>query len=311
MAIADAPASLSNLGPGFDVLGLALAEPRDRVEARVVEGPGVALTNTGPFGDRVPSDPAKNVAAWAAERVLEASGASGGLSLEVRKEIPPGSGLGSSAASAVAGAVAAARALAVDLPREDLLAIGRDAEGLAAGSAHLDNVAPALLGGFVAVVGTHPPDVRPLELQGHWSLAVVLPDLVVRTADARDVLPRRVSLVDAIDNLRLAVPLLRFPTWHFCRYCKRLAQLTLDYREFPRCQGCGKDGKKVPRLIVNNVVCTYNGKEVFKADWWPAIAANPYLAFNLRAQESGTIELSWTDDTGKTVKKSAEMEVIS
>ena len=76
-------------------------------------------------------------------------------------------------------------------------------------------------------------------------------------------------------------------------------------------QHSGKDGKKVPRLIVNNVVCTYNGKEVFKADWWPAIAANPYLAFNLRAQESGTIELSWTDDTGKTVKKSAEMEVIS
>ena len=76
-------------------------------------------------------------------------------------------------------------------------------------------------------------------------------------------------------------------------------------------QRSDKDGKKVPRLIVNNVVCTYNGKEVFKADWWPAIAANPYLAFNLRAQESGTIELSWTDDTGKTVKKSAEMEVIS
>ncbi|HJP20700.1 MAG TPA: thiosulfate oxidation carrier complex protein SoxZ [Alphaproteobacteria bacterium] len=76
-------------------------------------------------------------------------------------------------------------------------------------------------------------------------------------------------------------------------------------------QRSGKDGKKVPRLIVNNLVCTYNGKEVFKADWWPAIAANPYLAFNLRAQESGTIELSWTDDSGKTVKKSAEMEVIS
>ncbi|MDP7426658.1 MAG: thiosulfate oxidation carrier complex protein SoxZ [Alphaproteobacteria bacterium] len=72
----------------------------------------------------------------------------------------------------------------------------------------------------------------------------------------------------------------------------------------------GKDGKKVPRMIINSVVCTYNGREVFKADWWPAIAANPYLSFNLRAEDSGTVELSWTDDAGKTVKQSAEMEVI-
>ncbi len=201
MAIASAPASLSNLGPGFDVLGLALAEPLDRVEAHAVEAPGVTLANTGPYGERVPSDPAKNVAAWAAQRMLEASGASGGLELVVHKEIPPGSGLGSSAASAVAGVVAAARALSLEPRRAELLAIGRDAEALAAGSGHLDNVAPALLGGFVAVVGTHPPDVRSLELRGQWSLAVVLPALVVRTSEAREVLPRRVLFFYDMENI--------------------------------------------------------------------------------------------------------------
>ncbi len=202
MTSAHAPATLSNLGPGFDVLGLALASPRDRVDAAVIDPPGVTLANRGPFAQRVPDDVSKNVAAWAASRVLETTGASCGLHLEVHKEIPPGSGLGSSAASAVAGALAASRALGADLHPTMLLAIGRDAEALTAGSAHLDNVAPALLGGFVAVVGTHPPRIRSLHWAGDWALAVVLPDLEVKTSEARKVLPRRVPLADAITNLR-------------------------------------------------------------------------------------------------------------
>ncbi len=71
----------------------------------------------------------------------------------------------------------------------------------------------------------------------------------------------------------------------------------------------GKDGKKIPRMIVNNVVATYNGTEVFKADWWPAVAANPFLSFNVRATESGTIEVKWTEDNGKVTSKSAKITV--
>jgi hypothetical protein len=75
---------------------------------------------------------------------------------------------------------------------------------------------------------------------------------------------------DAIDNLGLAVPLLRFPTWHFCRYCKRLAQLTLDYREFPRCQGCGKNGKKGPVIaqVPFVAVCDYGHLQDFPFVEW-------------------------------------------
>lgn len=71
----------------------------------------------------------------------------------------------------------------------------------------------------------------------------------------------------------------------------------------------GKDGKKIPRMIINNVVATYNGEKVFSTDWQPSISANPFLSFKLRATESGTIELKWTDDKGKVTAKSANITV--
>ena len=75
--------------------------------------------------------------------------------------------------------------------------------------------------------------------------------------------------------------------------------------------GLRKDrkGKPIPRDIVNKFVATYNGTQVFASDWHPAISANPFLSFHLRPMESGTLEMSWTDDKGKVYKKSAKIEV--
>ena len=70
-----------------------------------------------------------------------------------------------------------------------------------------------------------------------------------------------------------------------------------------------KKGDKIPRKIIHNVVCTYNGKKVLESVWHPAISANPYLAFNLRAGESGTIEVIWTDDDGSKTTESAKITV--
>lgn len=70
-----------------------------------------------------------------------------------------------------------------------------------------------------------------------------------------------------------------------------------------------KKGKKIPRKILNKFTCKYNGKEVFASDWAPAISANPYIAFYLRAAESGTLEFSWVDDDGTVYRKSARMKV--
>jgi len=60
-----------------------------------------------------------------------------------------------------------------------------------------------------------------------------------------------------------------------------------------------KTGENIPRLIINRFVATYNGAEVFAADWHPAISANPYMAFFMKAEESGELELTWIDDKGE------------
>jgi sulfur-oxidizing protein SoxZ len=70
-----------------------------------------------------------------------------------------------------------------------------------------------------------------------------------------------------------------------------------------------KEGKPIPRMIINKFVAKFNGKEVFQADLHPSVSANPYLAFFMTAQESGTFDFAWTDDAGKTVTASAKMEV--
>jgi len=70
-----------------------------------------------------------------------------------------------------------------------------------------------------------------------------------------------------------------------------------------------KTGEKIPRMIINTFTCTYNGKEVFKSDWHPAVSANPYMAFYVKAMDSGTLDFTWKDDKGKEVKQSSKISV--
>ena len=70
-----------------------------------------------------------------------------------------------------------------------------------------------------------------------------------------------------------------------------------------------KKGNVIPREIINKFTCTFNDQVVFSADWHPAVSANPYMAFHLRASESGTLNFTWNDDTGETYSKSAKLTV--
>jgi homoserine kinase len=193
--VAYAPGSTSNLGPGFDCLGVAFTGRGDRVTARLAAEPGVRVVSVS--DPRIPTDPARNTAAIAAAWVLRESDDPPGLELVVEKGLPLCGGLGGSAASAVAGAVAADALLGLRLPRSRLMAAALEAEAVVAGR-HADNVAPSLYGGAVLIRGLDPVEIASFQVHPDLALVLVTPDYAVETARARAVLPGEVSRADAV-----------------------------------------------------------------------------------------------------------------
>jgi homoserine kinase len=192
-----APATVSNVACGFDVLGFALHEPGDEVTARWSES-GVRIDAIVNDGGRLPQEALKNTAGVAAAAVLRTIGERRGVVLTIRKGLPLSSGLGGSAASAVAAAVAVDGLAKAGLPLETLLSCAFEGERDGAGSAHADNIAPCLYGGFVLVRQVNPPDVVRLPVPPSLTAVVVHPDLEIETAKARALLGTTVALSDAI-----------------------------------------------------------------------------------------------------------------
>lgn len=188
-----APATVSNLGPGFDCLGLALQSLGDRVRARRAEAPGVTLLEVTGDDGKLPRD-ATNTAAVAAKQLLDAYAPKAGIELTLAKGLPLGSGLGSSGASAVAAAVAVDAALSLSLPPAVLVDAARAAEAVACGAAHPDNVAPSVVGGIVLIPSLSPLRLVSLPVPRDLWLSVYTPGCSVPTADARAVLPKSVPL---------------------------------------------------------------------------------------------------------------------
>jgi homoserine kinase len=192
-----APATVSNVACGFDVLGFALLAPGDQVTARPAAA-GVRIDNiTGDQG-RLPRDAAKNTAGIAAQALLNLLGERRGVALTIAKGLPLSSGLGGSAASAVAAVVAVDALFGARTPPETLMACAFEGERIGAGSAHGDNIAPAVYGGLVLVRVPNPPDVVRLPVPAGLTAVVVHPDLEIETARARALLGSTVALDDAI-----------------------------------------------------------------------------------------------------------------
>ncbi|MEO0601642.1 MAG: homoserine kinase [Myxococcota bacterium] len=194
-----APASVSNLGAGFDVLGLAIEGSGDTVTARRVAASGVHLQAVRGDGGVLPTDAERNTAGIAARATLELAGVDIGVGLELDKGLPIGSGLGSSAASAVAAAWAVNLLLGKPLRKRELIEACLQAEAAIAGR-HADNVAPSLLGGLVLVRRVDPLDVVRLPVPPGLVLGVVTPDLVVHTKMAREVLPDAIPITSMVSN---------------------------------------------------------------------------------------------------------------
>jgi homoserine kinase len=193
-----APGGVGNVGPGLDIMGLAVAGLGDTVRAEWSAEPGIRIMDPG--HDALPREAERHTSALAARAVLERAGGSRdgrGLALYVRKELPLSGGQGGSAASAVAAAVAVNTLLGGPLDRIALVEACLTAEEAVAGR-HADNIAPALLGGIVLIRSMEPLDLVQLPVPEELFVVLVRPDQQLRTLEGRSVLPREVSRAVAL-----------------------------------------------------------------------------------------------------------------
>jgi len=195
----EAPGTVANVGSGFDIFAFAMERPADRVRLCLNDRQEVRIIkNIGRGAEGLPLDAQTNIAGFVLLKLREHLRTDQGFDVTVEKGIPPGSGLGSSAASAVASVLAANILLGEPLSREELIPIAMQGELLASGVAHADNVAPALIGGFILIGGYDPLDIIRLPIPSSLWSAVAHPGIEVRTEDARRILPKEVSLRDAV-----------------------------------------------------------------------------------------------------------------
>lgn len=189
-----APATSANLGSGFDVFGVALDRPADIV--RVEKADETVIEVTGVGSQYIPEDPEKNTVGAVAE-ALDAP-----ARIQIDKGVRPSSGLGSSAASAAAAALALNELYDRGLSREELVPIAGKGEAVVSGEAHVDNVAPALLGGFTVAA-----ERGVTGIDADLPLVACLPKIAVSTKDARKVVPESASMDDVVHTVGSAATL--------------------------------------------------------------------------------------------------------
>lgn len=193
-----APATVANVSCGFDIFGFAVEAPADEVIITLSDEPGVIIKQITGDGGRLPLEASRNTSGVAVEAFLQSIGSEKGAEIILHKKLPLGSGMGSSAASSAAALVAINHLYDNPLSREQLLPFAMEAERIACGAAHADNVAPSLLGGFVLIRGYAPLDVTRIPTPPNLYCTLVHPHLELKTEDSRRVLKASIPMKDAI-----------------------------------------------------------------------------------------------------------------
>ncbi|HET7435940.1 MAG TPA: homoserine kinase [Thermoanaerobaculia bacterium] len=197
-ATAFAPGSIGNVGPGFDVLGLAFEGAGDTVTVELTDGESRVASVTGRDAELVPLDAARNCAAIAALAFLRPHGKNAIVSIE--KGLPLAGGMGGSAASSVAGAYAAALCVNDANNTNAIVAAALEGEAAVAGR-HLDNIAPSVLGGLALSRCVDPIDVVKLPVAADWWIALVTPRVRIQTKQARALLPNETDRATWIQQM--------------------------------------------------------------------------------------------------------------
>jgi len=196
--IVHAPCSTANLGPGFDVFGLALDAFYDKIIVKK-KGKGISIKTQ----DDIPHGIEQNTAGLVAKEMKKKCKISGGIEITIEKNVPAGFGMGSSAASAAACAIGINKLYNLKLSVNELVSYAGIGEKASAGSIHYDNVAASILGGFI-VVSSNPLNVIRVDAPKDLILCLAVPEMKVpkkKTKVSRSVIPKNVKLSDSLKNL--------------------------------------------------------------------------------------------------------------
>lgn len=194
-----APATVANVVCGYDVLGFAVNAPGDEVVMRFTDAKGISISKITGDDGKLPLNPEKNTVSASVQHYLNHIGKPDfGIDIELHKRMPIGSGLGSSSASTVAGLFAVNALFDNLLTNKELVPFAMKGEELACGYGHADNVAPALIGGFVLIRSYEPLDIISLPFPEDMHAAIVYPEVDVPTKDARQMIRSKVLLKDAV-----------------------------------------------------------------------------------------------------------------
>ncbi len=198
-----APATSANLGPGFDVFGLALEQPSDKVTLTSISKE-IRIQINGLSANTISAMPEKNTAGVVAKKMMTDFSIKTGLLIKIEKGIMPGKGLGSSAASAAAVAYGLNRMFNLGLDNIGLIKYAAKGEVASAGSEHADNVSATICGDFVIIKSYDPLQIVNFECPKNMEICVALPKIITppkKTEKARSVIPKMVPLEKMVYNV--------------------------------------------------------------------------------------------------------------
>jgi len=198
-----APATTANLGPGFDVFGLALKQPHDKVTLTVIPKK-VKIQVTGATAENIPALPKKNTANTVANHIIKDFNLKTGIQIKIDRGIVPGVGLGSSAASAAAIAYGLSHLFNLHLDNKELVRLAAKGEVASAGYPHADNVSAAIYGDFVIVRSYNPLEIVNFKAPPDMEVCVAYPHMatpVHKTEKARSLVPKQVPIDKVVHNV--------------------------------------------------------------------------------------------------------------
>ena len=199
-----APSTAANLGPDFDVFGLAHSAFMDMVKIEIIDEPKIQIEVIGIDSEQISCDPNKNTAGFVAKLILKILSIECGLRICIEKGIPVGKGLGSSGASAAACIIGLNRIFGLGLTNNQMIRFAAKGESVSAGTEHADNVAASILGGFTIIQSYDPLNILSLDPPPNMAIALAIPKTPIverKTQKARKILPRAVPIRGFVHNV--------------------------------------------------------------------------------------------------------------